>query len=49
IVLGDGSNDLPMMGLAGPSIVFRAIPVVQEKADGSFNHVGLDGLLGLFD
>lgn len=48
IVLGDGSNDLPMMALAGLSIGFRAKPVVQEKADGSFNHVGLDGLLGLF-
>lgn len=49
IVLGDGSNDLRMMGIAGLSVAFRAKPVVREKASVAFNHVGLDGLLRLFD
>ena len=48
IVLGDGSNDLPMMEHAGLSIGFRAKPIVKEKADGSFDHVGLDAVLEIF-
>ncbi|GAB3629855.1 phosphoserine phosphatase SerB [Pandoraea terrae] len=48
IVMGDGSNDLLMMAIAGLSVAFRAKPVVREKASVAFNHVGLDGLLALF-
>lgn len=48
IVMGDGSNDLKMMALAGLSVAFRAKPVVRAKASVAFNFVGLDGLLGLF-
>ncbi|MGY8526947.1 phosphoserine phosphatase SerB [Paracidovorax citrulli] len=48
IVMGDGSNDLKMMEVAGLSVAFRAKPVVRAKADVAFNHVGLDGLLSLF-
>lgn len=48
IVMGDGSNDLKMMALAGLSVAFRAKPVVRAKATVAFNFVGLDGLLGLF-
>jgi len=48
IALGDGSNDLKMMGAAGLSVAFRAKPVVREAASVAFNHVGLDGLLRLF-
>ncbi|SUA93187.1 Phosphoserine phosphatase [Pandoraea pulmonicola] len=48
IVMGDGSNDLQMMAIAGLSVAFRAKPVVREKASVAFNHVGLDGLLSLF-
>jgi len=47
IVIGDGSNDLPMMANAGLSIGFRAKPIVKEKADGAFDHVGLDAILDL--
>jgi phosphoserine phosphatase len=47
IVIGDGSNDLPMMENAGLSIGFRAKPIVKEKADGAFDHVGLDAILDL--
>lgn len=48
IVMGDGSNDLPMMAHAGLSIGYRAKPIVKEKADGAFDHVGLDAVLELF-
>ena len=49
IVMGDGSNDLEMMAAAGLSVAFRAKPVVRAAANVSFNHVGLDGLLRLFE
>ncbi|SDD03402.1 phosphoserine phosphatase [Cupriavidus sp. YR651] len=48
IVMGDGSNDLKMMAVAGLSVAFRAKPVVRAQAGVAFNHVGLDGLLNLF-
>jgi phosphoserine phosphatase len=48
IVMGDGSNDLPMMAHAGLSIGYRAKPIVKEKADGAFDHVGLNAVLELF-
>ncbi|MDR5738274.1 MULTISPECIES: phosphoserine phosphatase SerB [unclassified Caballeronia] len=48
IAMGDGSNDLKMMGEAGLSVAFRAKPVVREAATVAFNFVGLDGLLRLF-
>lgn len=49
IVMGDGANDLKMMGIAGLSLAFRAKPVVRAQADVALNFVGLDGLLNLFD
>ncbi|ODV43041.1 phosphoserine phosphatase [Cupriavidus sp. UYMMa02A] len=48
IVMGDGSNDLKMMAVAGLSVAFRAKPIVRSQASVAFNHVGLDGLLALF-
>lgn len=48
LVIGDGSNDLPMMADAGLSIGFHPKPIVQEKADGTFQFVGLDAVLDLF-
>jgi phosphoserine phosphatase len=48
IVMGDGANDLLMMGIAGLSLAFRAKPVVRQQASVAFNFVGLDGLLHLF-
>jgi phosphoserine phosphatase len=48
LVMGDGSNDLPMMEIAGLSIGYQPKPIVQEKADGTFQFVGLDGVLDLF-
>jgi len=45
IVMGDGANDLEMMGIAGLSVAFRAKPVVRAQADVALNFCGLDGLL----
>ena len=47
VTMGDGSNDLPMMHGAGLSIGYRAKPIVKEKADMAFDHVGLDAWLDL--
>jgi len=47
IVMGDGANDLAMMGIAGLSVAFKAKPVVREQANVALNFVGLDGLLNL--
>ncbi len=47
IVMGDGANDLKMMGIAGLSVAFRAKPVVRQQASVAFNFVGLDGILPL--
>ncbi len=45
IVMGDGANDLQMMGIAGLSVAFRAKPVVRAQAAVALNFSGLDGLL----
>ncbi len=45
IVMGDGANDLKMMGISGLSVAFRAKPIVREKASLALNFVGLDGIL----
>lgn len=45
IVMGDGANDLPMMGAAGLSVAFHAKPAVREKAMVAINEGGLDRLL----
>ena len=47
IVMGDGANDLKMMGIAGLSVAFRAKPVVRAQASVALNYSGLDGLLAI--
>ncbi len=47
IVMGDGANDLSMMGIAGLSLAFRAKPVVRAQASIALNYSGLDGLLAI--
>jgi len=47
IAVGDGANDLPMMGLAGLGIAFNAKPRVREQAPTSINRKGLDTILFL--
>ncbi|MCX7278722.1 MAG: phosphoserine phosphatase SerB [Burkholderiales bacterium] len=45
IAMGDGANDLPMMGVAGLSVAYHAKPAVREKAMVAINIGGLDRLL----
>ncbi len=45
ITMGDGANDLIMMSGSGISVAYQAKPVVKEKADAAFDHVGLDAAL----
>ena len=47
IAVGDGANDLPMMGAAGLSVAFHAKPRVREQAMVAINEGGLDRLLEL--
>ena len=49
IAIGDGANDLAMMGAAGVSIAYRAKPVVRARATYSISHNGLAAVLPLFD
>ena len=45
IAVGDGANDLPMMGAAGLSVAFHAKPAVRAKAMVAIDEGGLDRLL----
>lgn len=45
IAVGDGANDLPMLGIAGLGIAFHAKPKVVANARQSINTIGLDGVL----
>ncbi len=42
IVMGDGSNDLAMMGISGLSVAYHAKPAVQAKAMCAIQFGGLD-------
>ena len=45
IAVGEGANDLPMLGVAGLGIAFHAKPKVVANAKQSINTIGLDGVL----
>ncbi|MBP1593503.1 MAG: serB [Bacteroidetes bacterium] len=45
IAVGDGANDLPMLGIAGLGIAYHAKPKVKQNAKQSINTIGLDGVL----
>jgi phosphoserine phosphatase len=47
IAVGDGANDLPMMGVAGLSVAYHAKPKVREQAMVAINEGGLDRVLEL--
>ena len=47
IAMGDGANDLPMMGAAGLSVAYHAKPKVRAQAMVAINEGGLDRLLEL--
>ena len=48
IAMGDGANDLPMMGVAGLSVAYHAKPAVRERANVRIDTGGLDRLLSVF-
>jgi len=45
IAVGDGANDLPMMGVAGLSVAYHAKPKVRAQAMVAIDSGGLDRLL----
>ena len=45
IAMGDGANDLPMMGTAGLSVAYHAKPKVRDQAMVAIDSGGLDRLL----
>jgi len=47
IAVGDGANDLPMMGAAGLSVAYHAKPAVRAQASAAIHSGGLDRLLEL--
>lgn len=47
IAVGDGSNDLPMLRLAGLGIAFHAKPKVKASAKHAISTIGLDAILYL--
>jgi phosphoserine phosphatase len=52
LAVGDGSNDIPMIGLAGLGVAFNAKPIVQKSATTRVNQESLASilyLLGLSD
>ncbi|PCJ50247.1 MAG: phosphoserine phosphatase SerB [Gammaproteobacteria bacterium] len=44
VAIGDGANDLPMLGAAGTGFAFHAKPKVQEQAKSILNFNTLDGV-----
>ena len=45
VAVGDGANDLPMLGTAGLGIAFHAKPKVKATARQSISSIGIDGVL----
>ncbi|MBM3353242.1 MAG: phosphoserine phosphatase SerB [Betaproteobacteria bacterium] len=48
VAVGDGANDIPMMGIAGISVAYRAKPAVKDSATHALDHCGLDAVLNLY-
>jgi phosphoserine phosphatase len=47
IAVGDGANDLAMLGVAGLGIAYHAKPMVKESAEHAISTLGLDSILYL--
>ncbi|MBT9614130.1 MAG: phosphoserine phosphatase SerB [Burkholderiales bacterium] len=48
IGIGDGANDLKMLGEAGISVAYHAKPIVRTQTRYAINYGGLDAILNLF-
>ena len=48
IAIGDGANDLKMLGEAGIGVAYHAKPVVRAQTTYAINFSGLDAVLNLF-
>ena len=46
---GDGANDLKFLAECGVSVAFHAKPIVRGQTTHAISHVGLDGMLYLFN
>jgi phosphoserine phosphatase len=47
LALGDGANDLAMIGAAGLGVAYRAKPAVAAAADSRLDHADLSAVLHL--
>ena len=47
VAVGDGANDLPMIGGAGLGVAFHAKPLVRERSPAAVSMAGLDALLAV--
>jgi phosphoserine phosphatase len=47
VAVGDGSNDLPMLNIAGLGIAYHAKPLVKKNAQHAISTTGLDAILYL--
>lgn len=47
IAVGDGANDLAMLGIAGMGVAFQAKPLVKASAKHAISYLGLDAILYL--
>ena len=45
MAVGDGANDLAMIGAAGLGVAYRAKPIVAQEADVRLDHADLTALL----
>ncbi|MFM9866925.1 phosphoserine phosphatase SerB [Achromobacter xylosoxidans] len=49
IAMGDGANDLKMLGAAGCPVAYHAKPLVRQQTRYALNVSGLDGVLNWFE
>ncbi|WP_343720297.1 phosphoserine phosphatase SerB [Achromobacter dolens] len=49
IAMGDGANDLKMLGAAGFPVAYHAKPLVRQQTRYALNVAGLDGVLNWFE